>query len=266
MLGENPLTDIMPLVQNEGFNAGDALYVDNINLSQEVLCLQIPVLEARSVTVFHFGACQNADDCNLFTLAGTQAEAYVLRHAAALVLPQEYDLWDVEYWPSVPYGDGMPDLWQLRIFADAYCNEYHRFHREATSAYEANMAALLAEKPECANPWVAACVSLSTGMRTAICNMFGLNSDLYEVVTNSAKSADEPFSANGDCDGDGISNYDEYLYVSSYGGDIEDFIIAAGENSPFWDGNPALPAAGGIAMALPCLLIALITIKKSRAL
>jgi hypothetical protein len=119
------------------------------------------------------------------------------------------------------------------------------------------MQALLTEKPEYANPWVAAALGLSTGMRTAVCNLLALNPDSYEVIKDVSKSLDEPFSADGDCDGDGASNLDEYVYVVAAGGDIEDFMMEAGEDNPLWPGNPALPAAGAASLALTCLLIVL---------
>ena len=42
------------------------------------------------------------------------------------------------------------------------------------------------------------------------------------------------------------------VYVVACGGDIESFVIAASENSPFWEENPALPVAGTFGLLLLC--------------
>jgi hypothetical protein len=96
-------------------------------------------------------------------------------------------------------------------------------------------------------------------MRDTVCALFGLNPDNYVVVTLPGKGVNEPFSAEGDCDGDGTSNIEEYQYVVACGGDIESFVIAASENSPFWEENPALPVAGLIGLLVLCAGIAIVT-------
>ena len=166
-----------------------------------------------------------------------------------------YSLWDIEGVEAGlpgPFGDGIPDLWQLALFADSYCNPSRWLHNEAVAAYEANLAAVTSELPERSDvwKWIAASVSLSSRMRDTVCALFLLNAANYEVVTLPGKGVNEPFSAEGDCDNDGTSNIEEYEYVVSCGGDINAFVTAASENSPFWQGNPALPVAGTVGFLL----------------
>ena len=136
-----------------------------------------------------------------------------------------YGMWDIEgvqAGPPGPFGDGIRDLWQLAMFADSYCNPNRWLHNEALAAYDANFAAVTSELPERSDiwEWIAASVSLSSRMRDTVCALFGLNPDNYVVVTLPGKGVNEPFSADGDCDGDGISNIEEYEYVVECGGDI----------------------------------------------
>ena len=169
----------------------------------------------------------------------------------------DYSVWDiegVEAGPPGPFGDGILDLWQLAIFADSYCNPNHWLHNEAVAAYEANLATVTSELPEHSDiwEWIAASVSLSSRMRDTVCALFVLNPENYEPVTLPAKALNEPFSAEGDCDGDRTSNIEEYEYVVACGGGIESFVLAASENSPFWSENPALPVAGIVGLLLLC--------------
>ena len=85
-----------------------------------------------------------------------------------------YLLWDiegVEVGPPAPFGDGIPDLWQLAMFADSYCNPNRWLHDQAVAAHEANLLAVMAEWPEGAylHEWIAASVSLSSRMRDTVC-------------------------------------------------------------------------------------------------
>ena len=98
-----------------------------------------------------------------------------------------------------------------------------------------------------------------------MCVLFGLIPENYEPVTLPGKTVNEPFSAEGDCDGDGTSNIEEYEYVVACGGDIDAFVTAASENSPFWEENPALPVAGIIGLLLLCVGIAVVHMHVRRA-
>jgi hypothetical protein len=195
----------------------------------------------------------------MFDALQVEGSAIAAAQGAALALPTNYRNWDIERWPAEPHGDGIPDLWQLRLFADAYCNDLHRLHEIVLSVYEANLATLIVEKPEAASSWTwaAATMGLSADMRAAVCAIYGLDPDHYEVCQEPGKGVDEPFSAQGDCDGDGASNVEEYEYVVAAGGDIDDFAMQAAENNPFWEGNPDVPAVTAMGLMLLALGIGL---------
>jgi len=243
-LATNQITDIMPLVTCGGLGPDDPVLLNGNPLSQQALCGEIPELQARWVTVVYEGQCGATSGCTMFDLIRAEGEAVAAALGGSLGLSPDYEDWDIEGWPATPYGDGMPDLWQLRLIADAYCNHQHRLHELVMSVYEANFATLLADKPEVAFSWTAAAIGLSSDMRATICAIYGLDPSHFQVVREPGKGIDEPFSASGDCDGDGNTNIEEYQYVIASGGDIDAFAVAASENSPFWIGNPEVPVAG----------------------
>jgi hypothetical protein len=69
------------------------------------------------------------------------------------------------------------------------------------------------------------------------------------IVLGAAKLAGEPFSGAGDYDGDTISNAATYAAVMANGGSLESFVGAASGATPFYPGNPLMPAAGLIGLA-----------------
>jgi len=50
-LGHNQISDIVPLVENEGLGTGDRVYLFDNPLSDDSINIYIPQLEARGVTV-----------------------------------------------------------------------------------------------------------------------------------------------------------------------------------------------------------------------
>ena len=64
------------------------------------------------------------------------------------------------------------------------------------------------------------------------------------------KTSSEPFAADGDYNGDGITNKQAYDAVTEAGGDRFTFVQAAASNNPFWTGNPALPVTGILGLAI----------------
>lgn len=58
----------------------------------------------------------------------------------------------------------------------------------------------------------------------------------YEIVNGQLKAVGEPFSAQGDMDGDGISNLQEAQNILAHGGTLDDFVVSAS--------NPLLDGAG----------------------
>jgi hypothetical protein len=76
----------------------------------------------------------------------------------------------------------------------------------------------------------------------------------YVVVDLTAKTVNEPFSGDGDLDGDGVSNLQEYLNVIGNGGGIEFYLLAA--TSPNLDGTESLPAPTAFWLVVLALLLA----------
>jgi hypothetical protein len=76
----------------------------------------------------------------------------------------------------------------------------------------------------------------------------------YVVFTGSDKAAGEPFSGDGDFDGDGISNADEYAAVSAVYTDpdviAEVAALAITDSHNLWPGNPEMPVGGMVGLGL----------------
>ncbi len=103
----------------------------------------------------------------------------------------------------------------------------------------------------------------------------------YLVFDSIAKGENEPYSASGDFDGDGVSNLDEYIdVVVNGGGSLEDFINAAtggdvgegegeGEGEgpgcgALWiDGAPSLGGVGDLAL-LTLVVVAMLLHRRRR--
>jgi hypothetical protein len=58
LLSSNSISDVQALVDNEGLGSGDEVRLRFNPLSQQALCEQIPLLQARGVTVLFDGACE----------------------------------------------------------------------------------------------------------------------------------------------------------------------------------------------------------------
>jgi hypothetical protein len=72
-----------------------------------------------------------------------------------------------------------------------------------------------------------------------------------EIYGTGGKLGDEPYSGAGDYDGDGKTNNEVFNAVNGAGGDVQDFINGAtGAAGPFWPGNPDLPVAGMLGLAI----------------
>lgn len=203
--------------------------------------------------------------CQLMGMVVAQSNTLAEDWVSTLGLPNEYkdnyEIWDIEGFELNPstFGDGIPDLWQLALFADSLCNDQHWLHSEAVAAYEANMAWAVGDFPESAPyvEWFAASAAISTEMRDTVCSLFDVDPAHYVVAKLPRKAINEPFSAQGDADGDGVNNLTEYEFVVTAGGDMEAFISEASENNPFWSGNPNLPIGSATSLASAALLVIL---------
>ena len=86
----------------------------------------------------------------------------------------------------------------------------------------------------------------------------------YRVYGVGTKLAGEPFSSEGDLDGDGISNLDEYHAVLAAGGDLDVALQAMANESPFWTGNPALPVAKPLGLGILAAVLILCGVQVMR--
>ena len=168
-------------------------------------------------------------------------------------------------------GDGLPDRFQMALVEYALCHPTSRYHEEALAGFLANRAAFVSDIEDLQGSFpnvaqllpmadlFAGMMGTSEAMHTTIDAIIRLLTDgstglprlaEYVVFGYQEKTITEPFSAQGDFDGDGVSNVTEYNDVMSTGGDIGVFIEAATDPSPFWPGNPDVPVAGAAALAL----------------
>ena len=111
----------------------------------------------------------------------------------------------------------------------------------------------------------AACVALADALLAAI-PLLDIDAPVFEIYgVSGGKLANEPFSASGDYNEDGLSNGDTYDAVTGAGGDRGDFVGAATGSNPFWPGNPGLPVAGALGLALlagMCTTAGVISLRK----
>lgn len=184
--------------------------------------------------------------------------------------------WDVEYLEQVILhlrpapGDGLKDSWSMALLEYCLCHPNFRadlripqdftynknlFEQDimwlsqnvdpifaAFLAYSDVMAGLLGSSVEMRTTWNAIILQLTSGAT-------GLPSvDSYRIY-GMAKANDGAIAANGDLDGDGLTNLQEAQQVLSVGGDMALFVRAATDRFNLWPNNPALPAGTGIVVS-----------------
>lgn len=185
------------------------------------------------------------------------------------------------------FGDGLPDIAQVQLVEQMLCEggianlgpdfEHNR------SLFEADVAWLGANVDfrigflDIFSDYFAAYLGTSQAAidnaHNIIIQVFGESSgglpsySQYRVYGTTAKAAHEPFSSEGDLDGDGLSNLEEYEAVLAAGGDLEVALQAMSSDSPFWEGNPALPVGKPFALGILVAVIVLVgarMVKKSQ--
>ena len=191
-----------------------------------------------------------------------------------------YETWrdyDIEYLEEVldhtreMPGDGLPDRFQMALVEYALCHPTSPYHDEALAGFLTNRATFISdiEDLQASFPDLASLLPLadlfggmmgtSEVMHTTIDAIIRMLTDgstglprlgEYVVFGTGPKTTNEPFSAEGDFDGDGASNVTEYDEVVAAGGDVDVFVQAVTDPDNFWPGNPDLPVAGVIGLAL----------------
>lgn len=121
--------------------------------------------------------------------------------------------------------------------------------------------AVLSQPPMTAD-LAAKCTTLANLLDAALAKIVPLERPDLVVFGVDGKAAGEPFSAEGDYNGDGVTNKDTYDLVSAAGGDRFDYVTAAASDNPFWQGNPALPVASATGLVITASLLAFTALRK----
>jgi len=160
-------------------------------------------------------------------------------------------------------GDTIPERWAVAMVWTVLCNFDHP-HRDATfAAYIANIAALENEQASIAtqvDPYkhiLAALLLVNQNRQNHFKTLLGLEG-VYEVVHSPARLiSDEVFSDDGDLDGDGVSNVEEYDNVIESGGSIDDFAEATSDPNLKGILMPVLGVLGLVVLAamLPAMMM-----------
>jgi hypothetical protein len=149
-------------------------------------------------------------------------------------------------------AQGVPDRWDLAFLAHVLCDTSHPWHDAVRDLYLANVGLweLYAELYPADLGWV---VDMGVQYYLGGMGVMGSVEQLYagfgvgEWFTL-GKANNEPLSALGDFDGDGLTNLEEAQQVQGVGGDAAAYVAAVTDPLNFWPGNPALPMAGAVAL------------------
>ncbi|GMU91012.1 MAG: hypothetical protein AMXMBFR4_00700 [Candidatus Hydrogenedentota bacterium] len=168
-----------------------------------------------------------------------------------------YGLLGEDYLAADLDADGLPDYFQVGLVAYVLSVETHPYSNLVHALYTSAIAQLQAEPNYAAQiaPYhhaAAALMITSQAMTDYWTAYFSLAGSYSPFVIS--KTTDEPSSAQGDIDGDGYTNLEEFETGQAAGGGIDEFMEAA--NDPNSNGK-ALPALqfGGIAALLASLFL-----------
>jgi hypothetical protein len=165
-------------------------------------------------------------------------------------------------------GDGYPQDAEMALVEFVLCHDTYRYHQmvhdvlygaDGVSGNKglltADIAILAAVDPNfgaltSVSDLLAAMIAISPAMRDTINGLIlqltggatGLPS--YASYQLFAWWGNDIFAADGDLDGDTLTNKTEYDQVMAVGGSLDLFVKAATDPFNFWPNNPALPACG----------------------
>lgn len=159
----------------------------------------------------------------------------------------------------------IPERWGLAMVRQVLCKPLHPWHTRTLEVFESNLLELQTEtvfpQIEDYQHVVAALLLINQSRQNHFKTLFGLEGE-YLTVRNQSRAVDpEVFSDEGDLDGDGASNTEEYDNVISSGGSSDDFANAASD--PNSKGIP-LPVAGWAGLVILTLLLAVAFRRYSR--
>jgi hypothetical protein len=163
-------------------------------------------------------------------------------------MPSNWAEWDID-------GGGIPDMWELALLAHVLCDDTQALHSLVTTQWDENYAQLEADlndplKFAAYGEVLTGLIGLSTEMQATYKGLVLQLTGHYHIYGVAGKLADEPFAPEGDLDGDGLSNLDEYQLVVAVGGGVDLFCQVASDPSPFWPGNPPVPVSRTLALGL----------------
>lgn len=144
--------------------------------------------------------------------------------------------------------NGIIDSWEAALFENVLCS-HQPWSDDALCAYELNLATLNTEGSVAGPPFsgfkkVIALLQTMNSESQAATGSLNLQGN-YRIAGAGAKANGEPFSAQGDLDGDGLSNLEEYQNVINANLTMDDYVAAA--TNPLLDGTASvdsLPLAG----------------------
>ncbi len=126
--------------------------------------------------------------------------------------------------------DQLPDRYGLALTAHALGERYSPHHGSALARYLLRMQSLRGEagfKETMEDVRHVLSGALISGLEMRRVWAEALSISETTSIVFAPKSADEPFTGQGDYDGDEVSNYAEYVRVKSRGGELTDFVEAA---------------------------------------
>jgi hypothetical protein len=163
----------------------------------------------------------------------TSGAAYTISGSAPCTIGTEFEAQGSGLYTAVGLNwtaddldsNGIADGFEAALLGSVLCDTMHSLHAVATSTYASNAQML----PAPGSVWytsynnaLAGLASVSSGLSTFLGNALGL-AGFMPVSSGGA----EPFSANGDVDGDGASNGYEYEWTIANGGGLAEYIANA---------------------------------------
>ncbi len=172
-------------------------------------------------------------------------------------------------------GQRIPLRWGLGMVRAILCNDQQPHHEGVLADYENNLATLegrggcqeSSAMEAMVSPYrhaVAALLLVSNGIQSRVRNCLGLQCN-YPVYDINDKTADEPFSDDGDLDGDGMTNADEYDNVAAWGGSMEDFIEAVTNPSSYGQPMPTVRWVGLACLAALLMFAVVLILRRKTA-
>ncbi|HNR32338.1 MAG TPA: hypothetical protein PKI11_15710, partial [Candidatus Hydrogenedentes bacterium] len=140
-------------------------------------------------------------------------------------LLRSWDLSDVD-------GNGMIDSWETALLAEVLCRESYPLHSEVRAWFDSTVSTLRRDPAYGVlnlgrfENAIAALILLSWPMRDKVTHDLYLARDFYAPYIHLA-SGQLPFSAQGDPDVDGLTNYQEYDAVRQVYGSRSTYVWAA---------------------------------------